>query len=100
MDFVATNLGLNAGYNASPQKPFVVYHGDLDGDGRREIIETEREDGLIYPRRNLATLNSAMPWLSEHLLNYDHYAQFTVEEFSEAARLTKAVRSEITTLQS
>ena len=77
-----------------------MYHGDLDGDGRREIIETEREDSLIYPRRNLATLNSAMPWLSEHLLNYDHYAQFTVEEFSAGARLTKAIRSEITTLQS
>jgi len=100
MDFVAANRGLNAGYNASAEKPFVVYHGDLDGDGRREIIETEREDGLIYPRRNLSTLNSAMPWLAEHLLNYDHYAQFTVEAFSEAARLTKAVRSGITTLQS
>jgi hypothetical protein len=100
MDFIAANRGLNSGYNASSEKPLVMYHGDLDGDGRGEIIETEREGGLIYPRRNLSTLNSAMPWLTEHLRSYDHYAQFTVEELSGAARLPKAVRAEITTLQS
>ncbi len=100
MDFVVANRGLNSGYKASAQKPFVAFHGDLDKDGRREIIETVRENGKLLPRRNLSTLNSAMPWLTGHLRNYDHYAQMTMETLSEAARLSNVDRTEITTLQS
>lgn len=100
MDFVAANRGLNSGYKASVQNPFVAFHGDLDEDGRREIVETMREKGKLLPRRNLSTLNSAMPWLTEHLRSYDHYAQMTVETLSQAARLPSADRAGITTLQS
>ncbi|MBE41281.1 MAG: hypothetical protein CL480_08175 [Acidobacteria bacterium] len=100
MDFVAANRGLNSGYRASVQNPFVAFHGDLDEDGRREIVETMQEKGKLLPRRNLSTLNSAMPWLTEHLRSYDHYAQMTVETLSEAARLPSADRAGITTLQS
>jgi len=101
MDFVATNRGLNSGYNASADRPFVVYHGDLDEDGRYEIIETEWGcDGKLYPRRNLATLNGALPWLAERLDSYDHYTQSTVDDLFGAERLDKAQRVEITTLQS
>ena len=41
-----------------------------------------------------------MPWLTEHLRNYDHYAQLTVKDLSGPARLGNADRVEITTLQS
>ena len=101
MDFVVTNWGLNSGYTASAEQPFIVYHGDLDEDGSREIIETEwGSDGKLYPRRNLATLNVALPWLAEGISSYDHYARSTVEDVFNAARLAKMQRIEITTLQS
>jgi len=101
MDFVVTNWGLNSGYTASAEQPFIIYHGDLDEDGSREIIETEwGSDGKLYPRRNLATLNVALPWLAEGISSYDHYARSTVEDVFNAARLAKMQRIEITTLQS
>ncbi len=100
IDFVAANRGLNSGYTASTARPFVAYYGDLDEDGRGEIIETLRENGSLHPRRNLSALNSAMPWLTEHLRDYDHFAQMTVDGLSGPARLAKAARVEITTLQS
>ncbi len=100
MDFVVANRGLNSGYQASSEEPFIAFYGDLDEDGRGEIIETVRENGNLHPRRNLSTLNSAMPWLTDHLRNYDHYAQLTVEGLSGPARLANAPRVEITTLQS
>ena len=101
MDFVVTNWGLNSGYTASAEQPFIVYHGDLDENGSRETIETEwGSDGKLYPRRNLATLNGALPWLAEGISSYDHYAHSTVEDVFNAARLAKMQRIEITTLQS
>jgi hypothetical protein len=101
MDFVVTNRGLNSGYETSAERPFVVFHGDIDEDGRREIIETEWGiDGKLYPHRNLATLNGVLPWIAERLGSYDHYAQSTVEDVFDAARLAKMQRLEITTLQS
>ena len=101
MDFVVANRGLNSGYEATVERPFVVFHGDLDEDGRREVIETEwGSDGKLYPRRNLATLNGALPWIADRLGSYDHYARSTVEDVFDAARLAKMQRLEITTLQS
>ena len=101
MDFVVTNRGSNSGYETSAERPFVVFHGDIDEDGRREVIETEwGSDGKLYPRRNLATLNGALPWIAERLGSYDHYARSTVEDVFDVARLAKMQRLEITTLQS
>ena len=100
IDFVAANRGLNAGYEASEEEPFVAFYGDFDEDGRGEIIETVRENGKLHPRRNFSTLNSAMPWLTEHLRSYDQYARLTVDGLSGPARLANAARAEITTLQS
>ncbi len=101
MDFVAANLGSNSGCEASSGVPLVLYHGDLDEDGNREIIETERgADGRLFPKRTLATINSALPWLAEHLRSYDHYAQMTIDELFIPLRLGNAQRVEITTLES
>ena len=100
IDFVVANRGLNAGYKASTEEPFVAFYGDLDEDGKGEVIETVRENNNLHPRRNLSTLNDAMPWLTEHLRNYDEYAKLTVNGLSGPARLAKAARIEITTLQS
>lgn len=100
IDFVVANRGLNAGYEASEEEPFVAFYGDLDEDGRGEVIETVRENGKLHPRRSLSTLNSAMPWLTEHLRSYDQYARLTVDGLSGPARLANAARAEITTLQS
>ena len=101
MDFVAANRGSNSGCEASVEVPLVLYHGDLDEDGNREIIETERgADGRLLPRRNLATMNSALPWLAEYLRSYDHYAQLTIDELFVPLRLGNTQRVEITTLES
>ncbi|MDP6794208.1 MAG: FG-GAP-like repeat-containing protein [Verrucomicrobiota bacterium] len=100
IDFVVANRGLNAGYEATPEEPFVAFYGDLDEDGRGEIIETVRGNKNLYPRRNLSTLNNAMPWLTEHLRNYDQYAKLTIDGLSGLARLSNAARVDITTLQS
>ena len=46
-----TNFGLNTKYHPSPEKPALLYYGDLDGTGKKRIIEAEFEGSVCYPIR-------------------------------------------------
>jgi len=58
-DYVVGNNGLNTKY----ETPALLYYGDVDGSGRKRILEAEMEKGKCFPIRGLSCSSNAMPFL-------------------------------------
>jgi len=100
IDYVVTNFGLNTKYHASPKAPELIYYGDLDGAGRRNIIEAGCKDGTEYPHRGFSCSKHAMPSLGTKLKTYHAFASATLSELYAPDRLKGALRFEANTLES
>ena len=44
----------NNGLNTKYETPALLYYGDVDGSGRKRILEAEMEQGKCYPIRGLS----------------------------------------------
>jgi len=100
MDYVATNFGLNTKYHATRESPELLYYGDLEGTGRRRIIEAGFEDGACYPHRGLSCSRKAMPFVGTKLKTFHDFAKATLPEIYTSDRLKGALRLEVNTLES
>ncbi len=100
LDYVAANNGLNSKYVASAEHPALIYYGDYDGSGRRQIIEAQYEDEHLYPVRGRSCSSAAMPFLRERFTDFDTFASALLVEIYPTDRLEQAERSEAKTLAS
>ncbi|MGK0185599.1 MAG: hypothetical protein ACI9R3_001377 [Verrucomicrobiales bacterium] len=100
IDYVATNFGLNTPYKATAEKPELLYYGDLDGSGKKRIVEAKFENGICYPRRGFSCSKGAMPGLKAKLKTFHNFASSTLSELYSDTRLSKATRFEANTLAS
>jgi len=80
LDYVATNLGENTKYHASDAKPFRIFYGDFEGDGKPKLVEAEYEAEKLFPVRGKSCSTHAMPSLAEKFTTYKQFAAATVEE--------------------
>ncbi len=99
MDIIASNWGLNSPYQASPQKPLVMYFGETSQPGVVDLIETEYDPatGGLIPRRSLAVLSASMPFLLDQFTSQRKYSEATLEQIM-GERLPLVRRVEATTL--
>jgi enediyne biosynthesis protein E4 len=93
-------MGLNTPYKATVEKPELLYYGDLDGSGKKQIVEAKFENGICYPRRGFSCSSSAMPALRSKLKTFHNFASSTLSELYSDTRLSKATRFEANTLAS
>ena len=100
IDYVATNFGLNTQYKASPKKPELLYYGDLDGTGRKHIVEAKFEGSICYPRRGLSCSSHAMPGVRKLLPTFKKFALADLEAIYTKDRLDNATKFEVTHLES
>jgi hypothetical protein len=100
IDYVATNYGPNGPYHASAKKPVVVYYGDLDGTGRKNIVEAKQEGSVWYPRRGFSCSSAAMPELRTKLKTFHNFASASLADVYGADRLKHAQRFAVTFLES
>ncbi|EDY81503.1 FG-GAP repeat domain protein [Verrucomicrobiia bacterium DG1235] len=102
LDYAVGNAGLNTKYLASPERPTYLYYGDFDGSGKKQILEAQYEDGddRLYPIRPYSKLRYAFPSLGEKFNTFTAFAQATLPEIFEPARLDSATRLEANTLAS
>ena len=100
IDFVATNFGLNTQYKASPKKPELLYYGDLDGTGKKHIVEAKFEGSICYPRRGLSCSSHAMPNVRKLLPTFKKFAMADLQSIYTRDRLESAQRFEVTHLES
>lgn len=90
MDFIAGNIGLNTKYHASKDKPIQVFYGDYSGDGRKQIVEAEYEDGTLFPIRGKSCSSRAMPHLKDRFPTFHSFAQSSLQEIYSETKLNQA----------
>lgn len=100
LDFVAGNVGLNTKYHADESHPVVLFYGDLDGSGRKRIVEAKFEGSAMVPVRGLSCSSEAMPSLKQRHATFHSFASKTLSELYAPPRLGKATRFEANTLES
>ncbi|MCB1100351.1 MAG: VCBS repeat-containing protein [Verrucomicrobiae bacterium] len=100
IDYVATNWGLNTQYKATDEKPELLFYGDLDGTGRKHIVEAKYEGSVCYPRRGLSCSSHAMPAIRQKLPTFNQFALADLRSVYSEDRLEKATRFEANYLQS
>lgn len=98
MDVVAGNFGFNTKYKeATKQKPKLLYYGDMDGTGKKNIVEVKREGDILYPERGRSCSSTAMPGLKVKFPTYETFAKATLSEVYGDS-LEKAEKFEANTL--
>jgi len=80
MDFIAGNLGLNSRYTCTKEKPFSIYSGDFDNDGRWDAIPAYYFGDKEYPVPPLFDLIRQVPMLKKRYQNFETYANATMSE--------------------
>ncbi|MFT5108685.1 MAG: hypothetical protein ACI8XO_002292 [Verrucomicrobiales bacterium] len=100
IDYAVTNFGLNTKYHASPEKPALLYYGDLDGSGKKRIIEAEFEGGICYPIRGKSCSTHAIPSLAKKFPSYNDFALAKLDDIYTQQQLDAAQKFEAKELRS
>ena len=95
IDYVVGNVGLNTKYEA----PALLYYGDVDGSGKKRILEAEFEGEKCYPIRGLSCSSNAMPFLKKKTPKFHDFASATLSDLY-AGTINKAQKFEANTLES
>ena len=100
MDFIIGNTGYNTKYKASASDPELLYYGDFEGNGQKNIIEAKFEQNVCLPRRGLSCSSNAMPTVKEKFPTYHEFAISSIEEIYTEALLSSAEKFEVNELAS
>ncbi|NRB28540.1 MAG: VCBS repeat-containing protein, partial [Roseibacillus sp.] len=99
LDYVVTNQGNNTPYQATQEKPELLYYGDFDGSGKKRIVEAKFEGQTCYPRRGFSCSSGAIPVLRKRLKTFDNFARSTLGDLYGNS-LSDSLRLEVNTLES
>jgi hypothetical protein len=100
IDYVLANQGLNTQYQASPQKPELLFYGNWDSSGTFQLLEAYFVGELGYPHRGLDALSKAMPSLKQNFPTFHQFAGAAIEDLFTMERLRRAHRREANTFES
>ncbi|MDP6755624.1 MAG: FG-GAP-like repeat-containing protein, partial [Candidatus Marinimicrobia bacterium] len=100
MDYLVGNFGLNTKYQASKNKPEIMYYGDFEGNGKKRIIEAKYENGICLPHRGLGCSSGAMPMVKQKLPTYHKFAITSLQDIYTEDRINDAEQFEINNLAS
>jgi len=97
MDFVAGNLGLNSKYNVK-NGPLKVLGGDLDKNGKSDIVLGYHENGICYPVRGRQCSSQQIPGIKKKFKNYQTFANASLQDIY--GNMNKSVELEANHLHS
>ncbi|MDQ8186493.1 FG-GAP-like repeat-containing protein [Pelagicoccus sp. SDUM812002] len=100
IDYVAGNTGLNTKYKASSEFPTVLYYGDFDDSGQKQIVEAQFEDENLYPIRAYSKLRFEIPSIADKFPTFADFARATLPEIIDTTKLDTATKLEANTLAS
>ena len=100
LDYVVMNLGHNSKYKASPQKPSLLYYGDMDGSGTAHLIEAKKVEEGLLPVRGRSCSSGAMPLVAKKFPTFHDFAEASLPEIYTPNKLDGALRLEATEFDS
>jgi hypothetical protein len=92
MDYCVTNFGLNTKYHASPGHPTLLYYGDFDGSGKKQLVEAEYEDKTVFPVRGRSCSSQAMPFIRDKFSSYKSFAVASLSDIYTDGKLKQSDR--------
>lgn len=98
LDYVAGNQGLNSKYKASSEQPAVLYYGDFDDNGTRDLIEAKYDGDKLLPVRGRSCSSQAMPVLKQRFPTYDQFARSLLPDIYGQDKLANCGQLRATTL--
>jgi hypothetical protein len=99
-DYAVTNVGLNTKYRATPEQPLVLFYGDFEGYGIRQLIEAELDGDTLWPVAGRTRLTDAMPTLEERFKTFHDFAIADLEQLFSPESLRQSLRLEVNELRS
>ncbi|MBN9694143.1 MAG: VCBS repeat-containing protein, partial [Verrucomicrobia bacterium] len=78
LDLVVGNWGRNTVYEGRVEPS--VWHGDVDGNGTWEVVESYREGDREVPRRDWRTVGQAVPEVAGRFTSYRSYGEASLEQ--------------------
>lgn len=100
MDYVVGNTGLNTKYSADVKHPVSIYYMDVEGKGRKEIVEAKFEGERPIPVRGRSCSSRAMPSLKTKFPTYHAFGSALLPEIYTTEKLEHAFKVEATELAS
>lgn len=100
MDFVIGNHGLNTRFEASQEKPILLYVNDFDQNGTPDPIISQYNGDKAYPLALRHDLVMQLPHLKKKYLNYSNYKEQTFEEIFTESERKRTVEKEVYQLAS
>ncbi len=100
LDYVLGNAGLNTRYDASPERPILLYRGDFEASGGAHLVEAKTGSAGRLPVRGLSCSSGAMPFLGEKFPTYRAFAGSSLEEIYTPDLLGDALELSVTELAS
>ena len=99
-DLVVGNFGWNTRYQASFEKPTLLYYGDFDQSGQMNLVEAEYEETTLFPVRGKSCSTTAMPFLGGKFERFHDFASASLQEIYTPSRLAAARRFAANSLES
>ncbi|MCB0790932.1 MAG: VCBS repeat-containing protein [Flavobacteriales bacterium] len=99
-DLIAGNLGWNSKFQATPDHPLHVYWGDLDGNGRSDIVLAKEKNGHELPVRGRECSSQQCPMILDRFPTYDAFANADLQQIYPPEKLQKALHLEATCMRS
>ena len=83
MDLIAGNLGLNYKYKASEKYPFSLFYGDLNEDGKCDIVLSYEQNGDYFPLRGKQCSSQQIPEINQKFPTYDLFGKSKITDVYE-----------------
>jgi len=88
IDFILGNYGLNSQLKASVKQPVELYTTDIDDNGTIDPIITSYYGDKSFPFVMMDDLNTQVPSLRKKFLDYNVYADATINDIIPAQKLS------------
>lgn len=91
LDFFLGNLGLNYKYKASIDYPFEVYAGDLNEDGKSDVVLGYYQDEELFPVRGRQCSAQQIPQIQTKYPTYSAFAEAPLLDIYEDMEIEEAL---------